>query len=194
MKQKRVMDLILLFFFGSVAGWIWEVIDTFFMQKTFANRGFLHGPWLPIYGFGILLIYFLKCYFNQNPAVLFGVSCIAFGVLEYLGSWLLESLYGIRWWNYQQEFMNLQGRICLKYVVLFSVAGCLIAYFVLPFLLNILNKMPFSIKKVACILLLILFVVDGAYSFIHPNQGNHVTYTNLIQERRIANIRKVPVR
>lgn len=175
MKQKRIIHIFLLFFAGSILGWVWEVFENYMSYHNFTNRGFLHGPWLPIYGAGIIFVYFLKKHFGENPAILFAVSCITFGLIEYVTGWYLEKFYHSKWWDYSYEFMNLQGRICLKYVVLFAVGGCLAAYYLLPLLQRLFSLIPVNIAIWLCVLLTIIFLIDVIYSINNPNTGIQIS-------------------
>lgn len=91
------LDLILMFFVISAIGWIWEVFLIWFLSGNLGDRGFLHGPWLPIYGCGGILMIWMKEHLPNKRWVFF-LSCIGVaGVLEYATSWILEYVYHTRW-------------------------------------------------------------------------------------------------
>ena len=102
------------FFIYSFFGWVIEVILFLFQTKDFVNRGFLHLPILPIYGFGGVLILVLLKPFRKKQLYLFITGIILAGILEYSTSWFLETFKGMKWWDYTGYFLNLNGRICLE--------------------------------------------------------------------------------
>ena len=89
----------MLFMFYSIVGWIIEVIYTFITDKKIVNRGFLIGPYCPIYGVGCLLIIILLKKYTDDFIVLFIMSMLICSLLEYLTSYVMEKLFNARWWD-----------------------------------------------------------------------------------------------
>lgn len=173
MQDKvTLMNLVLTFFIFSFVGWSWEVALHLWEDGMFVNRGVLYGPWLPIYGTGgVLLMTLLRPLFHR-PLMTFGAIMGACGIMEYITGWYLETFLGARWWDYRDMPFNIQGRVCLAGLLIFGVGGCLYVYFLAPRMKRLFDKIPESVKKVVCVILMILFIVDAAYSgFILPNQG-----------------------
>ena len=106
---------IILFLLFSFIGWAWEVGLCLILQQKFVNRGVLFGPWLPIYGTGGLFLYFLLYRLKKHPIVIFLLAVIICSALEYLAGYMLEQIWGVRWWDYSDYFMNLHGHICLLF-------------------------------------------------------------------------------
>ena len=105
--------IFLLFLMYSFVGWSLEVIGKLLEKGKFVNRGFLVGPYCPIYGVGsILMIILLNRYIN-DPPTLFIMSILLFSVLEYSTSYFMEKIFKIRWWDYTRRKFNINGRICL---------------------------------------------------------------------------------
>lgn len=172
---KNLANAILIFLTGAFLGWVYEMLLYVFKEGAFVNRGVLHGPWLPIYGFGCLLVVWLKERIGKNPVVFFGGSVLACGVLEYFSSWLLETLYHMRWWDYTDCWMNLNGRIFLGGLLGFGAAGALFAYGVYPFLNRQLGKISVRNRQVLSTVLLSVFLLDTAISVLIPNVGMGIT-------------------
>ncbi len=170
-KKNKIADTIVMFFFGSVVGWVWEVICFFFVYGVFTKRGVLHGPWLPIYGIGFLLIILLKKYVGKRPVLFFAVSIAVCGFLEFITSLLLEALYHTRWWNYGNEVLNLKGRVCLKSLLFFGIAGSLIVYGIVPVLNKKVNQIAVNKKKIWAAIFLLIFITDLVVSIFTPNMG-----------------------
>lgn len=120
------------FFVFSFLGWCSEVVFAAIRQKRFVNRGFLNGPLCPIYGFGVVTMEFLLRPFGGNLAVLLVGSMLLGSVLEWIAGFLLEKLFHQKWWDYSDQPHNLNGYICLKFSVLWGIAGALIVRFVMP--------------------------------------------------------------
>ena len=105
--------VVLLFFAYSFIGWLWETIYCSFNARHFVYRGFLLGPITPIYGFGILgVLYFVDPY-QKNIFVLFFVSAILVSLLEYVTSFLLEKLFSLSLWDYNDVPLNINGRVAV---------------------------------------------------------------------------------
>ncbi|MEE0700186.1 MAG: putative ABC transporter permease [Bacilli bacterium] len=155
----------LLFIVYSFMGWIIEVVFTLFKDKTLVNRGFLMGPYCPIYGYGCILIILLLKRYLDDPVVLFIMSVIICSVLEYVTSFVMEKLFKARWWDYSDRKFNINGRICLETLVPFGVLGCLLMYVINPFLSGIIIEIPSTILNVIAILLLVVYLVDNVVSF-----------------------------
>ena len=175
MKNYPLLSAVQLFFTYSLAGYLWEVF--FYLATTghFVNRGTMHGPWLPIYGCGgILIIYLLKP-LRKKPVALFFGTVIVCGTVEYFTSWFLEKFFHAKWWDYTGYFMNLNGRVCLEGLLVFGMAGMLFTYVISPMLDDIYGKIDKKYRKIVCAILLILFVLDIIWSVMVPNAGEGIT-------------------
>ena len=139
----------LLFIIYAVIGWVCEVILSLFEHKRFINRGFLIGPYCPIYGVGVLLIITLLKNYMDSLLVLFVLAMVLCMVLEYVTSYLMEKIFNARWWDYSDEKFNINGRICLETAVPFGVGGLLIMYIVNPFVVSILDKFSDSLNSLS---------------------------------------------
>ena len=176
MRRYSPISLILIFFAFCVTGWIWEVSLHLVADGTFVNRGMLHGPWIPIYGAGSLLILTLLYRLRRKPILEFTAIVILSGVIEYMTSYYTECLFnGKKWWDYQGYFLNLDGRICAEGLLTFGIGGMILVYLIAPMLDNYLRKMKTQIAVPLCVILLSLFMIDQVYSFINPNTGHGIT-------------------
>lgn len=163
------LDLILMFFVISAIGWIWEVFLIWFLSGNLGDRGFLHGPWLPIYGCGGILMIWMKEHLPNKRWVFF-LSCIGVaGVLEYATSWILEYVYHTRWWDYSSEPLNLNGRICVSNLLLFGIAGLFLVYFLYPKLKKLFAQLPRKCKIAVDTVLSTMFCIDAVWSMYSPN-------------------------
>ena len=94
----------LLFMIYAILGWIMEVTCKLIQYKRFINRGFLIGPYCPIYGYGALLITILLHKYTNDPIVLFIMAIVVCGTLEYLTSYFMEKIYKARWWPEEIQY------------------------------------------------------------------------------------------
>ena len=161
---------ILYFFFFSFAGWVLEVIYSYFVSGHFVNRGFFYGPICPIYGVGgILLLTFLRN-FKKNPIKLAFYSIIVFSIVEYLLGYASEALFGVLLWDYTNDFMNLNGRISLLFSLAWGVIALIFIYLVIPtlekFTEKISSKVSIKFQTFLARLFSIIFLIDIIYSFI----------------------------
>jgi len=157
----------LLFLIYAFTGWIMEILVTLKDTKKLVNRGFLLGPYCPIYGCGAILITLLLNKFIEKPILLFFMAILICGTLEYLTSLFMEKIFHFRWWDYSNKKFNLNGRICLETVIPFGLLGLLIVYITNPFLINeILYKIPNLQLNIYFYSLISVFIIDNIISFI----------------------------
>ena len=161
----QIVEYFLLFLLYSVVGWVIEIICCAFISKSFINRGFLLGPYCPIYGTtAIIMILFLKKY-TDDPIALFIISCVLATFIEYITSYMMEVLFKARWWDYSEKKYNINGRVCLENAFLFGVLGILLMYFINPFFVFLLHKIPSFLSVGIALLLFVLYLVDNLISF-----------------------------
>lgn len=176
MRNYSVGSLVMMFFIFSMFGWVWEVSLHLVTYGEFVNRGVLHGPWLPIYGSGGILILTVLKRLRDNPVLEFLSTMVLCGVVEYFTSYYLEITHdGQRWWDYSGYFLNLHGRICAEGLLVFGVGGVMIVYVLAPMLDNQIKKLRSRTVTTACATLLCLFIADQIYSSQMPNTGEGVT-------------------
>lgn len=173
--ENKILNYFLLFFSCALIGWLWEVAISFAQYGIFINRGVLHGPWLPIYGFGGLGIIILLRRFRKHPLVVFLSSIVLCGTIEYFTGWYLETFKHMKWWDYSGDFMNLHGRICLLALTSFGLAALFLVYFAYPRLIAFFNKIPIKPKEILCFALVLCFLGDFVYSSDNPNTGNGIS-------------------
>lgn len=137
MLDLSFSQLFLLFLCYSFLGWCCEVVYCSSIEKRFINRGFLHGPICPVYGFGGLLVMFMLEPFSTTWIPLFFFSMIVTSALEYVTSWILEKLFDTKWWDYSRYRFHIKGRVCLLNSSLFGLMGMIACHFVHPFLMKL---------------------------------------------------------
>lgn len=175
-RSYSLVNLIMMFFIFCFVGWVWEVSLAFISEGMFVNRGTLHGPWLPIYGTGGVIILVLLKKLREKPALEFVAAMVLCGCLEYFSSWYLEMTHdGQRWWDYTGYFLNINGRICAEGLLTFGLGGLAIVYRLAPALDNLLSRIDARKLGIVAAVLLVLYCADQVYSAQHPNVGAGIT-------------------
>ena len=164
--MSKFLFYFLLFFIYSFIGWVIEMFTVnFVLKQKFADRGFLIGPYCPIYGFASIIMIFILSRYKGDILVLFFMSIIICTIIEYFTSYIMEKLFKARWWDYSNEPFNLNGRICLINSIGFGILGVLLIRIINPFFVGLLSKLGTNVLNIISLFLLILFIFDVIFSF-----------------------------
>ena len=167
MNLELISKYFLLFIIYSFAGWVMETLWVSWCNKRLVDRGFLIGPYCPIYGFGALLIVLFLGKLSFSPILVFLMTVFVCGALEYFASWIMEKIFKARWWDYSNVKFNLNGRICLKNLIAFGVMGLAVIYIINP---NLEIWIDYFINKenlrVFAFVLWTVFIMDFVVSTI----------------------------
>lgn len=155
----------LIYIIYAFFGWILECLYAFIKSKKFVNRGFLIGPWIPIYGYGALLITLLLKKYIDDPFALFAMSLIVCSILEYVTSYVLEKIFKVRWWDYSSNKYNINGRVCLETMIPFGIMGMIVMYIINPLIMDMINNLSYFSLNFITILIFIFFLIDNVISF-----------------------------
>lgn len=159
--MSAIVKYILLFFFYSAAGWLLESIYCSIGEKKLINRGFLTGPLCPIYGTAaIVIVILIYNPFKDNPLLVFLLGIIFCDIVEYITSYLMEKLFAARWWDYTYEFMNINGRICLKHSLYWGVISVVFVNVIHPSVDKMYDKINGEYINIIFIVILLIFTVD----------------------------------
>ena len=180
-RRYSIWSLLALFFIASIIGWSFEVIMHIIEHGEFVKRGVLQGPWLPIYGYGCLLILTVLHKFRKKPLQEFILIIVLCGLVEYFTAVYLEYVFnGTKWWDYSGYFLNIQGRVCAEGLLVFGIGGIILVYILAPLIDNVLQKINPKKLAIICCSLLCLFIFDHIYSHYHPNEGKGITDIEMI--------------
>lgn len=175
-KQEYISLLLFYFFTASLCGFLWEVLIFLVREGHFRNRGFLYGPWLPVYGSGAVLLYLLLDKIKRQPVKAFLYSLLIGTSLELLIGWVLDYFWELRYWDYSTSFLNFRGYICLISALGIGLAGSLWVCFLSAPLERLWFAIPEKIRRTAMTLLILLFVLDCTAALIFPNTGRGITF------------------
>ena len=160
-----MLKIFYIFIIYSILGWFMEVVIVSSKKRKITARGFLIGPWCPIYGFGALfIILLLKKYYN-DPIALFVMSFLMGTILEYVTSYLMEKLFHARWWDYSDHKFQINGRVSLTTSLGFGLLGLILVYILNPFFLRIIQNIPSIIFCIIMIIILVIFLTDVIASY-----------------------------
>lgn len=160
MLELSTYNLLFYFVIYSFLGWTLEVSYALYSQHKFVNRGFLNGPFCPIYGFGSLILIIFLNSFKNNLMLLFIFSVLLTSLLEYITGYILETVFNTRWWDYDDNAYNIKGRVCLSFSIIWGAASVFIVKVVHPFVERFTTKIPVSYEKILFYLFITYFIVD----------------------------------
>lgn len=172
-ERKKI---ILYFFIYAFLGWLLETVFCVVTLGKFMKRGFLFGPLCPMYGFAAVSMIRLIKKIKTNTVGKFCICMIAFTVFEYVVAVVLESIFGLKWWDYSNERFNFQGRISLPYSIAWGIIGTIFIEKIHPYISSKLSKhiskISNSIQETILNLFVILIIIDFVLSILK--------YTNVL--------------
>lgn len=163
------MHLFLYVVLYAFFGWILEVVYYYYKTKTFVNRGFLIGPYVPIYGVSVLFLHLLlNPYIHSfNALTLTDIGLIFISItlvstlLELIGGMGLYALFGIRWWDYSEEKFNYKGYVCLKFSLYWGVLGTLFYSVVhIGLIIPLIESLSEGLLRTVALFIIPLLIVD----------------------------------
>lgn len=152
--------LLWLFIIYAFIGWCVEVIYATVYTGKFVNRGFLNGPYCPVYGIGMIIVIILLAPFKINLPVFFIGSVILTTLLELITGYVLERIFNQKWWDYSNKPFNLKGYVCLGQSLVWGVGSIFVIYVLQPFVGNFISMMSGNIGVVALVFVLVVFMSD----------------------------------
>ena len=159
-------SLFILFILYSFIGYLVEVLSVSLGQKKIIlSRGFLIGPYLPIFGIGSIFMSIYLVKYQNSLFELFIMSMLSCLVIEYLGSSIMEKIFKLRWWDYSHKKYNVNGRICLETGILFGLGGIIVVKIIDPFLKGIISLLPEVLVIILGIVLTVVFIIDFIISY-----------------------------
>lgn len=168
MKKETVNYIVKLIWYFVIFSVIGIVVETLFgyltMQIWECRKGFVYGPFCPIYGLGAVLIIVALDRFKDSKLKIFIYGMIAGAIVEYFVSFLLEAMYGARFWDYSYLPYNLNGRICIRYSSYWGFLSMAMIYLVKPRVDKLIDKIPK--KEIIAKGLLVFLIIDAILTVI----------------------------
>ena len=136
--------------------WIFIALDT----GKFVNRGFLNGPYCPIYGCGVVIVVAILTPLKENLLILFAGSFLLTSVLEYITGYILEKVFHNKWWDYSDKPFNIKGYVCLKFSIYWGLACTFIMDIIHPIIYAAIRFIPFVLGIVLLSIIMCVFAAD----------------------------------
>ena len=171
-KITMLNILFLIIVFSGIFGFLYEYIFYYFNggMKFFYWRGGNFLPWINIYAYGALGIYFLTFKFRKKPIIIFLLGMLICGTLEFSSGYVFYTFFnGWRGWNYNTEilnFGNIGGFICLRSIVFFGISALLLIYVVVPFCFFLAKKLSKKAFLTFATALITIILIDDIYNLI----------------------------
>ncbi len=159
-------QLLMYFFIYAFVGWAIEVIFHTVTKGNFVNRGFLNGPWCPIYGVSFAVIIMLLTPLQENLAILFCGSFVLATAMEFVTGFVLEKIFNDKWWDYSNEPFNIKGYVCLKFSLMWGLACTFVMRIIHPLISALVINLPeFALNLSDCILT-VAFIGDLTFTVV----------------------------
>lgn len=157
---QNIYEMLWLFVLYAFLGWSIEVVYQAVNRGIFVNRGFLNGPYCPMYGVGMVMVSFILPRFKSNIFILFIASFIFASALEFVTGFVLEKAFHNKWWDYSNVPFNLMGYICLKFSIYWGIGGVLMFTTVHPMIYSLVKIIPHIIGVIFLIVFYVFFTGD----------------------------------
>lgn len=165
MLHYTAVQWLFFFYFYCFFGWIFESTFVSVKSRHFVNRGFMRGPFLPIYGSGAIMMLVVSMPFQDNIFLTYIAGCIGATVLELVTGVVMEALFKVRYWDYSNQKFNYKGHICLSSTVAWGFLTILMTEFLHKGVEKVVFAIPGNVVTVLTIILSVYIVVDFTLSF-----------------------------
>ena len=163
--QYTFIQWLLFFFIYCFLGWVWESCYVSIKKREWINRGFLHGPMLPIYGSGAIIVLLCTIGVRDQVILIFLFGMTGATILEYVTGACMERLFRVRYWDYSHMPLNLKGYICLPVSLGWGVFSVLLVRVIHVPIENLVLQIPERIAEVVSVVCSSAFAVDFTMSF-----------------------------
>lgn len=165
MFHYTIIQWIFFFYIYCFAGWCFESAYVSIRTRKLTNRGFMRGPFLPIYGSGAIMMLVVSMPFRDNLVLTYIAGCIGATVLEYVTGITMEALFKVRYWDYSKNKFNFQGHICLGSTLAWGILTILMTEFVHVPVEKFVLSIPLQVLTVITLVLTVGIAADFALSF-----------------------------
>ncbi len=157
---QNFYELVWIFIIYAFLGWCTEVSYAALDTGKFVNRGFLNGPYCPIYGCGVVIVVAILTPLKENLFFLFTGSFLLTSILEFITGFLLEKVFHNKWWDYSDKPFNIKGYVCLKFSIYWGLACTFIMDIVHPVIYKTITTIPFVVGVVFLVIIMTVFAID----------------------------------
>lgn len=165
MYQYSIIQWLFFFYFYCFFGWVFESTYVSLKSRKFVNRGFMRGPFLPIYGSGAIMMLVVSMPFQENIFLTYIAGCIGATVLELVTGIAMEALFKVRYWDYSNQKFNYKGHICLSSTVAWGFLTILMTEFVHKGVEKIVFAIPAMAVNLVTVIVTVYIIIDFTLSF-----------------------------
>ncbi len=165
MYHYSIIQWLFFFYFYCFVGWCIESTYVSIHQKRLVNRGFMRGPFLPLYGSGGIMMLVVSMPFQEHLILVYIAGCIGATILEYVTGATMEALFKVRYWDYSDKKFNFQGHICLGTSLAWGLLTILMTRLVHKPVEHLILMIPATMLTIATLLLTVGIACDFALSF-----------------------------
>ncbi len=165
MYHYSAIQWLFFFYFYCFFGWIFESTFVSIKSKKFVNRGFMRGPFLPIYGSGAIMMLVVSMPFQDNIFLTYIAGCIGATALELVTGVMMEALFKVRYWDYSNQKFNYKGHICLSSTIAWGFLTILMTEVVHRGVEKAVFAIPYAVVTVVTVILTVYIIVDFTLSF-----------------------------
>ncbi len=152
------------FYFYCFLGWIWETCYVSVLRAKWVNRGFMRGPFLPIYGSGAIVVLIFTLPFRTNPGLVFVVGMASATILEYFTGAAMEQMFHVRYWDYSNQRLNLNGHICVTSSLAWGMFSVILTLYGHTPVERLVSCMSINVLEVIVFVLTVYISIDMAES------------------------------
>lgn len=165
MIHYKAFQWLFFFYFYCFFGWCFESTYVSLKSRKLVNRGFMRGPFLPLYGSGAIMMLIVSMPFQDNVFLTYIAGVIGATALEYVTGVTMEALFKVRYWDYSNQRFNYKGHICLSSSVAWGFLTILMTRVIHKPIEQFVLEIP--MKTLACVtgVLTIYIVADFTLSF-----------------------------
>lgn len=190
MYPYNVWQWFLFFYIYCFFGWIWETCYVSIRQRKFENRGFMNGPFLPIYGFGAMAILLAAIPVRQIPPLVFILGLISSTVLELLTGMGMQKLFHVRYWDYSRNKFNYKGHICLKSSLAWGAFSLLMIYGIHKPVENLVMSLHQQFGSFITFILTMVVAADFSTSFKTAMELKNILITTEEIQKQIERLER----
>ena len=165
MYHYSIIKWLFFFYFYCFFGWIFESAYVSLRSKKFVNRGFMRGPFLPIYGSGAIMMLVVSMPFQDNIFLTYIAGCIGATVLELVTGVAMEALFKVRYWDYSNQKFNYKGHICLSSTIAWGFLTIFMTEFLHKVVEKIISFIPAMTINVVTVIVTVYIIIDFTLSF-----------------------------
>ena len=165
MYQYSIMQWLFFFYFYCFFGWCFESLYVSLKKRKPVNRGFLRGPFLPLYGSGAIMMLVVSMPFQDNLLLVYLAGCVGATVLEYVTGVAMEALFKVRYWDYSNQKFQFQGHICLSSTLAWGALTIFMTEFLHKPVEQFVLRIPDTVLTFTTLFLTIVIVGDFVLSF-----------------------------